>query len=101
VVTFTATVAVSRAEFTADKQDAYRAGVAQALLVAPKRVAIASITDQSARRRLLAASVAVSTEVTVALAALSAVFFASSHTLCAMQSMPCLAASPLLWIRVG
>jgi len=100
VVTFTATVAISRAEFSADKQDAYVAGVAQALSVAPARVAIASITDQSSRRRLLAASVAVSTEVTVALAALYAVFSASSHTLCAMQSMPCLAASPLLWIMV-
>jgi hypothetical protein len=88
VVTFTATVAISRAEFTADKQDAYVVGVAQALSVAPTRVAIVSITDQSSRRRLLAASVAVSTEVTVALAALSAVFSASSH------SPPCLASQP-------
>jgi hypothetical protein len=79
MVSFTATVSMSRAEFTADKQDAYVAGVAQALSVAPVRVAIASITDQSSRRRLLAASVAVSTEVTVALTALSAVFSASSH----------------------
>jgi hypothetical protein len=75
VVTFTATVNMSLAEFIADKQDAYVAGVAQALSVAPARVAIASITDQSSRRRLLAASVAVSTEVTVSLTALSAVFF--------------------------
>jgi hypothetical protein len=100
VVTFTATLAMPRAEFTGDKQDAYVAGVAQALSVAPVRVAIASITDESSRRRLLAASVAVSTEVTVALAALSAAFSASYHTLCAMQSMPCLESSPLLWIRV-
>jgi len=105
VVTFTATLAMSRAEFTADKQDAYVAGVAQALSVAPVRVAIASITGQTSRRRLLAASVAVWTEVTVSLAALSAVFSASSHTLCAMRSICCLAAStPVVdqevWARV-
>jgi len=63
------------------------------------RVAIASITDQSTRRRLLAASVAVSTEVTVALAPLSAVLWlsASSHTL---SAVPCVAASPLLGMGV-
>jgi hypothetical protein len=65
VVTFTAMVAMSRAEFTADKQDAYVGGVAQALSVTPARVAIASITDQPARRRLLAAEVAVETTATV------------------------------------
>ncbi|KAJ1474415.1 hypothetical protein T484DRAFT_3264942 [Baffinella frigidus] len=65
VVTFTATVAMSRAEFSADKQVAYVAGVAQALSVVPSRVAIASITDQSTRRQLLAASIAVSTIATV------------------------------------
>ena len=77
-VTFTATLAMSRAEFTADKQGAYVAGVAQAVSVAPSRVAIASITDQSARRRLLAASIAVSTKVTVAPAPLSAAPWLSS-----------------------
>jgi hypothetical protein len=82
VVTFTATLAMSRAEFTAYKQDAYVAGVAQALSVTPSRVAIASITDQSSSRRLLAASSAVSTKVTVAPAPLSAVPWLSaiSHT---------------------
>ncbi|KAJ1496168.1 hypothetical protein T484DRAFT_2526584 [Baffinella frigidus] len=56
---------MSRVEFTADKQGAYVAGVAEALSVAPSRVAIASITDRSTRRRLLASSVAVSTTVIV------------------------------------
>ena len=67
VVTFIAMLSMSDAEFIAEKQDAYVAGVAQALSVTPSRVAIESITEQSSRRRLLAASIAVSTRVTVAL----------------------------------
>ena len=53
----------------------------QALSLAPARVAIVSITEQSARRRLLAASVAVLTTATVAPTPLSAVMYPSSHRL--------------------
>jgi hypothetical protein len=44
VVNFNAKVDMARAEFTAGKQAAYVVGVAQALSVAPSRVAIAMIT---------------------------------------------------------
>ena len=67
VITFTATLAMSREEFTGEKQDAYISGVARALSVVPSRVNIASIMDQSTRRRLLAASIAVLTIATVSL----------------------------------
>jgi hypothetical protein len=75
----------------ADMQDAYVAGVAQAVSVTPARVAISSITDESPGHRLLAAFIAVATKVTVAPALLSAVlFWQLSH-----RSLQCLAASPL------
>ena len=64
VVTFTATLNTTLAAFTTAKRDAYVAGMAQALELPPSFVAIAS-AEQLSRRRLLAASVAVETTVTV------------------------------------
>ncbi|KAJ1476585.1 hypothetical protein T484DRAFT_3088278 [Baffinella frigidus] len=64
-VTFTGTLAITLSEFNTAKRAAYVAGVAQALSVASSSVAITSVTEQLSRRRLLAASVAVETQVTV------------------------------------
>ena len=73
-VTFTATLAMTLDDFSTARRDAYVAGVAQALSLAASSVAIASVTEHLARRRLLAASLAVDTTVTVALASRGALY---------------------------
>jgi hypothetical protein len=45
-VTFTATLAMTLAEFNTEKRDAYVAGVAQALSLAPSCVSITSVNSQ-------------------------------------------------------
>ena len=67
VVTLIATLDMTFAELTNEKQNSYVDGVAHALLLAPTCVQIASIEQQTLRRQLLVASVAVKTTVTVAL----------------------------------
>jgi hypothetical protein len=80
-VSFTATLSMSKASFGRPSRDAYERSVAEAVSVAASSVAIASVTEQFVRRRLLAAAagvnvvvVLVDTTVTVAraLAPLSA-----------------------------
>jgi hypothetical protein len=64
-VTFTATLAMTLTEFSTAKRDAYMNGVAKALSVVPSSVAIALVTEQFTRRRLLASNLLVTTTVTV------------------------------------
>ncbi|KAJ1486806.1 hypothetical protein T484DRAFT_1666447 [Baffinella frigidus] len=71
-VTFIATLAMTLTEFTIAKRNEYVAGVAQALSVSSSSVAVASVTQQFSRRRLLASTILVSTTVTVARAPFSA-----------------------------
>jgi hypothetical protein len=65
VVTFTANLAMSIAEFSTSSREAYVDGVAEALNVASSSVAIASVAEQFTRRRLLASALAVATTATV------------------------------------
>ena len=59
VVTFTANLAMSIAEFSTSSREAYVDGVAEALNVASSSVAIASVAEQYTRRRLHASALAV------------------------------------------
>jgi hypothetical protein len=64
-VTFTATLLMSLAAFDSTKREAYVAGVAVALSLPTSSVTIGLVTENVARRRLLATTVDVETIVTV------------------------------------